>query len=75
MCAGVGLGFDEAMLSWPAGPKEIDGAWAPAWYDNVHKSTGFASYVPKTNTIPKRLQPVVDEAMSLYERLAEYAVQ
>lgn len=26
---------------WEAGPKEIDGLWAPWWYKTVHKSTGF----------------------------------
>lgn len=29
------------MLSWPAGPKPYDGVWAPWWYTNTHKSTGF----------------------------------
>ena len=29
------------MLSWPAGRRETDGVWAPAWYDAVERSTGF----------------------------------
>ena len=74
LCHRLGLDFDPAMLSWPAGPKPEDGAWAPAWYDNVHQSTGFAPYAPTTRTLPAHLQPVLDEAMPLYERLAEFAI-
>ena len=29
------------LFSWEAGPKSIDGLWAPWWYESVHKSTGF----------------------------------
>ncbi|MEP0564729.1 MAG: HAD family hydrolase, partial [Paracoccaceae bacterium] len=42
LCAEIGLAFDASMLNWPAGPKDFDGAWAPHWYNAVHKSTGFA---------------------------------
>ncbi|HEX5850334.1 MAG TPA: hypothetical protein VFY59_14150, partial [Rubrobacter sp.] len=41
-CAALGIPFDDAMLSWPAGPKPEDGIWAEHWYHNVHASTGFA---------------------------------
>lgn len=74
VCAHVGLEFDPAMLAWPAGPKPEDGVWAPHWYANVHESTGFAPYRPSTREISADLQPVLEEAMPLYERLAEYAV-
>lgn len=43
LCATIGLAFDPSMMSWPTGPKSFDGAWAPHWYDAVHKSSGFAS--------------------------------
>ncbi len=39
-CAALGLPFQEAMLSWAAGPKPYDGVWAPWWYANTHKGTG-----------------------------------
>lgn len=26
---------------WEPGPKPFDGLWAPYWYRNTHKSTGF----------------------------------
>lgn len=35
--------LNESPLScrWEAGPKPIDGIWAPWWYGSVHKSTSF----------------------------------
>ena len=74
VCDRLGIGFDAAMLSWPAGPKPEDGVWAPEWYHNVHKSTGFAPYRPNANTIGEHLRPVLDEATQLYDRLTQYAV-
>ncbi len=74
VCTRLGLEFDEAMLSWPVGPKPEDGAWAPHWYHNVHESTGFAPYQPSPHPLPARLEPVLEEAIKLYDRLAEYAV-
>lgn len=73
MCTHVGLDFDPAMLSWPAGPKPEDGPWAPHWYHNVHRSTGFAPYTPSERALPARLEGVLAEAMALYGRLTEYA--
>lgn len=75
VCERVGLVFDPAVLEWPAGPKPEDGAWAPHWYHNVHVSTEFAA--PKKSArrpLPKHVKPVLDQAMPLYERLAEYAL-
>lgn len=74
VCERLGLEFDEAMLTWPAGPKPEDGAWAPHWYANVHKSTGFAPHQPSGHPVPARLGPILDEAIPLFERLNQYAV-
>ena len=74
VCSRLGLQFDEAMLTWPKGPKPQDGAWAPHWYDNVHTSTGFAPHRPSTHPVPDRLGPILVEAMPLFERLSQYAV-
>ncbi len=74
VCVRLGLEFDDSMLSWPAGPKPEDGTWAPHWYDSVHKSTGFAPYLPSPHPLPARLEPVAAEAIKLYDQLAEYAV-
>ena len=74
VCERLDLEFDEAMLSWPAGPKPEDGVWAPAWYASVHQSTGFSPYRPSDHPTPERLGPILDEAVPLYERLLEYTV-
>jgi hypothetical protein len=74
VCDRLGLEFDEAMLSWPAGPKPEDGVWAPAWYASVHTSTGFSPYRPSSHPTPDRLGPILDEALPLYERLLEFAL-
>ena len=72
LCNAVGVAFDEAMLSWPAGPKPEDGVWAPHWYHRVHESTGWQPYKPKDVKLLPQLQPVLDQAMPLYEQLLAY---
>lgn len=47
LCDWAGLPFTEAMLSWPAGPRDSDGVWAPHWYAAVEASTGFAPYAAR----------------------------
>ena len=74
VCERLDLEFDDAMLSWPAGPKPEDGVWAPAWYASVHESTGFAPYRASNHPTPERLAPILDDAVPLYERLLEFAV-
>ena len=70
LCRRVGLPFDEAMLSWPAGPRPEDGVWAEHWYASVHRSTGFAPYAPKDEPFPVRLEPLLEECRPYYDRLA-----
>lgn len=75
LCDRVGIPFEEGMLSWPAGPVPEDGVWARYWYDSVHRSTGFAPYRSKHETVPERLQPLLAQATPLYERLFAYALR
>ena len=35
------MSYDSIIFRWEAGPKPVDGIWAPWWYKSVHKSTGF----------------------------------
>jgi len=71
LCAALGVPFSAAMLSWPPGPRASDGVWAPYWYDNVRRSTGF---VPVTGPVSPpgldpALEPLLDECMPYYEKL------
>jgi hypothetical protein len=74
LCKRIGLHFDEAMLSWPAGPKPEDGVWAPHWYDAVHRSTGWGPWRKKDDVLLPHLAPVLAESNRLYERLLPYAI-
>ncbi|MDP2259404.1 MAG: hypothetical protein Q8J89_06795 [Caulobacter sp.] len=74
LCAALGVAFDPAMLAWPAGPRDSDGVWAPAWYDVVERSTGFGP--PSDETMPPALSDdlrrIADAARGHYERLAAF---
>jgi hypothetical protein len=74
LCAAVGIPFSEAMLAWPAGSRASDGVWAPAWYDAVERSTGFAApgRAVGLDDLPAGLRRIAEEAEPLYERLARY---
>lgn len=74
LCERLGLEFDEAMLSWPPGPKPEDGVWAPHWYDGVHRSTGWKPYADKDAVLDASLVPVLEQAIPLYARLTPYGV-
>jgi hypothetical protein len=75
MCAAVGVAFDPAMLSWPAGSRETDGVWAKHWYAEVEKSTGFRPFRPKDEPVPGRLRPVYEKCVELYGVLSEHRVK
>ncbi|MBL0886982.1 HAD family hydrolase [Myceligenerans indicum] len=76
LCAALGLEFDDAMLSWPPGPRPEDGVWAKHWYAGVEASTGFASESPGTgDPLPERLHPLLERCLPYYERLAPYALR
>jgi hypothetical protein len=70
ICRRLGVPFDDAMLSWPAGPRSSDGVWAPHWYASVEASTAFGS-PPEDSPpdLPDRLGEVVDAAIDVYRSL------
>jgi hypothetical protein len=76
LCSALGVPFDAAMLSWPAGPRPTDGVWAPHWYASVEVSTGFGPWrgdaVPD---VPDHLAALADECRPLYDELAEQALR
>jgi len=76
LCAALGIGFDEAMLSWPAGPRDTDGVWAPHWYAGVEASTGFSAHSPGSgDPLPDRLAPLLDRCRPYYDALAPYRLR
>lgn len=74
LCRQVGIDFDEAMLSWPAGPAPEDGPWAKHWYDKLQASSGFAPYEPKEVEVPPHCNSLLEAARGHYEQLLKYAI-
>jgi hypothetical protein len=72
LCRAVGVPFDRAMLSWPAGLRDTDGVWAKHWYNEVAKSSSFAPYQPKNVTVPDSFREVHQQAREIYDRLYEF---
>jgi Sulfotransferase domain len=73
LCDALGIGFDPAMLSWPAGPRPTDGVWAKHWYDNVWRSTGFGPYRESaTAGLPPELEPLAAACQPYYDELAAH---
>ncbi|MCY3744155.1 MAG: sulfotransferase family protein [Candidatus Poribacteria bacterium] len=74
LCERLDLRFDASMLSWEAGGNPADGVWAPYWYGNVHRSTGFAPYRPKSEPFPTELEAVLAACSPHYEVLRRDAI-
>ena len=74
LCRALDVPFDDRMLSWPAGPRDSDGVWAPYWYDSVYASTGFAPYRPPADPLPARLEPLAERCLPYFSRLHEYRI-
>lgn len=74
-CLRIGIPFEESMLQWQAGPRPEDGIWAKDWYHAVHTSTGFQPYQESNEPFPASLQPLLDECLPHYERLAAHAIR
>lgn len=74
LCDSIGIPFDPAMLSWTPGARPEDGCWAKFWYGNIHQSSGFNAYKPKSSPFPEKLKPLLEECMPFYEKLVRYAL-
>lgn len=75
LCDAIDMPFDTAMLSWPAGAREEDGAWAPWWYNSVHRSTGFGPPPAQMPDIAAEHQPLLEACLPHYEALASNAIR
>ncbi|QIG81150.1 sulfotransferase-like domain-containing protein [Stakelama tenebrarum] len=76
LCEALAIPFSDRMLNWPPGRRASDGAWAPAWYDAVEKSTGFAapSHVATIDDLPEAIKPIAEAARPYYERMAQHRI-
>lgn len=74
LCDHVGVEFTDAMLSWPAGPRDSDGVWAKYWYDTVIASTGFAPYRPREVSLSGAAEQAEADSRPYYERLSAVRV-
>jgi Sulfotransferase domain len=75
VCTRTGLEFQKEMLNWSAGPKPYDGVWAPHWYANVHKSTGFERQPTSERSLPDQLKPLAEEADVYYKKILTHAIR
>jgi hypothetical protein len=75
VCERVGIKFEIEMLRWTAGPKNYDGVWAPHWYANVHRSTGFEKQANSDRSLPKQLEPLYESASVYYQKLLHHALK
>ena len=77
LCRALDIPFTEQMLQWPPGRRATDGAWAPAWYDAVERSTGFAP--PRASapfeSLRTDLKALAAAARPHYEHLAQFALR
>ncbi|MEX2499654.1 MAG: hypothetical protein WD397_12365 [Wenzhouxiangellaceae bacterium] len=70
LCAALEIPFSGSMLSWPAGPRDSDGVWAPHWYASVRESTGFGPPPDAAPSLSGWAREVADACRPVYDRLA-----
>ena len=75
LCDWLGIDFTDRMLSWPAGPRDSDGVWAPYWYDAVLASTGFEPYRPREVDLSPHDAAVAEACRPAYEAMHARRVQ
>ena len=77
LCAALGIEFSDRMLSWPAGKRDSDGVWAPAWYDTGERSTEFGPprAPAEMKNVGDNLRRIADAARPHYERLAAFRLR
>ncbi|KAL2345721.1 hypothetical protein Fmac_007006 [Flemingia macrophylla] len=72
LCDDLEIPFQPAMLKWEAGPKLIDGLWAPWWYKSVHQSTGFEKPRKYPQPFPFSLYDLLEQSLPLYNMLRRH---
>ncbi|MAP95869.1 MAG: sulfotransferase family protein [Ponticaulis sp.] len=74
LCEALDIPFTTEMLSWQAGPKPEDGAWAEHWYDSVNASTGFGDPPGDVPELSGNYHGILAQALPIYERLSEHKI-
>ncbi|KAK4793955.1 hypothetical protein SAY86_011949 [Trapa natans] len=69
LCEDLQIPFQTSMLKWEAGPKPIDGVWAPWWYASAHKSTCFAPARKYPVEFPLSLYDLLEQSLPFYNLL------
>jgi Sulfotransferase domain len=69
LCDWLGIPFTDRMLSWPPGPRESDGVWAPHWYEAVWSSTGFMPWRRRDTTLSDHDAAVAEACRPTYDAL------
>ncbi|KAF3782073.1 Branched-chain-amino-acid aminotransferase-like protein 2 [Nymphaea thermarum] len=69
LCEDLGIPFQARMLKWEAGPKPMDGVWAPWWYKSVHKSTCFNSRREYPLPFPSEHYDLLEKSLPFYNLL------
>jgi hypothetical protein len=69
LCLACRIPFSKKMLTWEAGPIKEDGVWAPHWYANVHKTTGFQKQKTSQRVLPAYLEPLYKQLKPYYEEM------
>jgi hypothetical protein len=75
LCDWLAIPFTDRMLSWPAGPRDSDGVWAPHWYDAVWSSTGFQPWRPREINLSEHDAAVAEECRPVYDELYERRIR
>lgn len=73
-CNALGVSFDRAMLTWPAGPRNTDGVWGRHWYNAVVETTGFSA--PRPSKAPHAsLDTIVESCMPHFEMMLSHRLK
>ena len=75
LCDELNIPFTEKMLKWEPGSREEDGVWAPYWYTNVHRSTGFITKPQQYVELTDRQEELYEEVKPYYEYLFQESIK
>ncbi|OOG56217.1 sulfotransferase family protein [Rhodanobacter sp. C03] len=72
LCTRLRIPFSARMLQWPRGPRASDGVWAPHWYAEVERSTGFAPWREHEVKLTAFQRGLAEQCQPHYDRLSAF---